>query len=284
MTVAPFARSAALLCLVALSGACSDPKSIFETPTSATPTPNGPPIPTPVSTIVDMVFEPRALNGGASGTGTAILTVPAPAGGLTLQLSTNDGAVAVPSVVTVPAGASRADFRVSSSPVARDTTVSVNATAGDRVVTRPLGVWAVLPTFFTWFSDAGDWVGSGEFGRMTTETAAFTASGSASEVNIRVNGTGLEFWGLTFAPVRGGQLHVGTYEGATRSAFRDNASPGLDVSGRSHGCNILAGRFEILEADFSGGQVRAFRARFQQHCENGSPALIGEIRFTSGAR
>ncbi|HEV8393612.1 MAG TPA: hypothetical protein VGQ37_05025 [Vicinamibacterales bacterium] len=278
------ARAAALLCLIGLSGACSDPKSIFESPSSPLPTPSGPAIPVPVATIVDVTFEPRALSGGASGTGTAILTVAAPAGGLGVQLSASDGAVTVPALVTVPAGASRATFPVSSGVVGRDASVSINAAVDGRVVTRTLAVYAVLPTFLTWFSDAGDWVGSGDFGRLTTETATFTASGSASGVDIRATGGSLEFWSLSFTPVRGGQLRVGTYENATRSAFRDNTSPGLDVSGRSHGCNTLAGRFEVLEADFSGGQVRLFRARFQQHCENGSAALIGEVRFTSGAR
>jgi hypothetical protein len=284
MRVVCAARAALLVCLALLSGACSDPKSIFETPTSPSTGPNGPPIPVPVATIVDMTFEPRALTGGASGTGTAILTVAAPAGGLAIQLSASDGAVSMPPAVMVPAGASRATFPVSSRAVGRDTSVSINAAADGRVVTRPLALYAVLPTFLTWFSDAGDWVGSGEFGRLTTEQATFSASGDATGVMIRILGSGVEFWNLTFAPVRGSQLRVGTYENATRSSFRDNSSPGLDIGGRSHGCNTLAGRFEILEADFSGGQVRLFRARFQQHCENGSAALIGEVRFTSGAR
>jgi hypothetical protein len=284
MRVLRAARPAVLVCLAVLSGACSDPKSIFETPTSPSTGPNGPPIPVPVSTIVDVAFEPRALNGGASGTGAAILTVPAPAGGLTVQLSASDAAVFVPAFVTVPAGAIRADFPVSSRAVARDTSVSINAAVDGRVVMRPLGVYAMLPTFLTWFSDTGDWVGGGDFGRLTTEQATFSGSGDSTGVTIRATGAGVEFWNLTFAPVRGSTFRLGTYENATRSAFRDNTSPGLDIGGRSRGCNTLAGRFEILEADFSGGQVRQFRARFQQHCENRSAALIGEVRFTSGAR
>jgi hypothetical protein len=273
----------AVLCLVALSSGCSDPKSIFDTPSSPSE-PNGPPIPVPVSTILDVVFEPRALAAGASGTGAAILTVPAPAGGLNLQLTTSDPVITVPSLITVPAGASRADFPVASRTVTRDTPVSVNAAVDSRVVTRTLSVWAVLPTFLSWFSDPGDWVGGGEFGRLTTETATFSASGGASGVDIRANVGTTEFWHLSFAPVRGSALRVGSYENATRAAFRDNVSPGLDVGGRSRGCNTLAGRFDVIEADFTGGQVRTFRARFQQHCENRSVALIGEVRFTSGAR
>jgi hypothetical protein len=173
---------------------------------------------------------------------------------------------------------------MSSRAVSRDTSVSVNAAVGSRVFTRTLGVWAELPTFLSWFSDPGDWVGGGEFGRLTTEQAVFSASGGAAGVDIRATGAGVEFWSLSFAPRRGSQLQVGSYENATRAAFRDNLSPGLDVGGRSRGCNSLAGRFDVIETDFSGSQVRRFRARFQQHCENRSAALIGEVRFTSGAR
>jgi hypothetical protein len=275
---------AALLCLAVLLAGCSDPKSIFETTSSPSPTPSGPPIPVPSSTIVDVTFDPRALSGEASGRGAAILTIPAPAGGMAVRLTTSDPLVSVPSLVTVPAGAGRVDFPISAGAVGRDTPVSVNAAVDDRTVTRTLQVWAVLPTFFSWFSDSGDWVGGGEFGRLTTETAVFSATGNTSQVDIRATAGGLEFWSLTFAPVRGGQLRVGSYENATRSAFRDNVSPGLDVSGRSRGCNTLAGRFDVLEADFTGSQVRTFRARFQQHCDNRSAALIGEVRFTSVAR
>ena len=276
--------SAALLCLVVLLGGCSDPTSIFEAPSSPLPVPSGPPIPVPVSTIVDVTFEPRALTGGASGAGVAILTVPAPAGGLVVQLTTSDPVLTMPPLVTVPAGASRGDFPASSRVVTRDTPVSVNAVVDGRVVTRTLGVWAVLPTFLSWFSDTGDSVGGGEFGRLTTETATFSATGNASGVDIQARGAGVEFWHLSFTPPRGGQLRVGSYENAMRSSFRDNVSPGLDVSGRSRGCNTVAGRFDVIEADFSASQVRTFRARFQQHCGNSSAALIGEVRFTSGAR
>lgn len=190
----------------------------------------------------------------------------------------------VPSVVTIPVGADRVDFPVSSRVVKRDTPVAVNAAVDARVVTRTIGVWAVLPTFFSWFSDAGDAIGRGEFGRFTTENATFSATGNASGVEIRVTSGVSEFWSLSFTPRRGGELRVGTYENAMRSAFRDNVSPGLDVSGRSRGCNTVAGRFDVLEAEFSGSQVRTFRATFQQHCSNSSAALLGEVRFTSGAR
>jgi hypothetical protein len=277
-------RSLALLCVALLATGCSDPKSIFETPPSSPSPVPGPPIPVPVSTIVDVTFEPRALTGGAAGSGTAVLTAPAPAGGLAVQLTTNDPTLTLPALVTVPGGANRADFPVSSRVVTGDTPVSVNAVVDGRVVTRTLGVWAVLPTFLTWFSDSGDWVGGGEFGRLTTETAVFSATGNATGVEIRATATGVEFWRLSFAPVRGDQLRVGSYENAQRASFRDNVSPGLDIGGRSRGCNTVAGRFDVIEADFSASQVRVFRARFQQDCDNRSAALVGEVRFTSGAR
>ena len=52
----------------------------------------------------------------------------------------------------------------------------------------------------------------------------------------------------------------------------------LDVSGDDRGCNTLTGTFTVHEATLdSGGNVVAFAADAQQHCEGGAPAL--RVRF-----
>lgn len=62
--------------------------------------------------------------------------------------------------------------------------------------------------------------------------------------------------------------------------FFDQA--GLSFSGNGRGCNRLTGRFDVLEAVYGlSGQVVSFAADFEQHCEGGTPALYGQIRYNS---
>jgi hypothetical protein len=110
----------------------------------------------------------------------------------------------------------------------------------------------------------------------------FSAFGDGTLVRVRVMGQGINFWFLEFSAPRGTRLRVGAYEDAMRSAFRDATRPGLDVGGQSRGCNTVAGRFEVQEVEFRpDGLVPRFRATFEQHCDNRSAALRGEVRFTA---
>jgi hypothetical protein len=48
------------------------------------------------------------------------------------------------------------------------------------------------------------------------------------------------------------------------------------------GCNTLTGNFVVREAVYDAtGQVQAFAADFEQHCEGGAAALVGSIRVNS---
>jgi len=56
----------------------------------------------------------------------------------------------------------------------------------------------------------------------------------------------------------------------------------LDVYGEGRGCNQLTGRFEVQEALFGpSGEIWAFAATFEQHCEGADAALFGEIRVAN---
>ncbi|MCW3100859.1 MAG: uncharacterized protein JWL77_6477 [Chthonomonadaceae bacterium] len=84
--------------------------------------------------IASIAFLPSGVLGGTSTNGTVTLSVPAPAGGLAVTLTSSDPAVTVPSPVTVPAGASSVTFLANTRPVAVLTQVTVSATsAGDAV-------------------------------------------------------------------------------------------------------------------------------------------------------
>lgn len=72
------------------------------------------------------------------------------------------------------------------------------------------------------------------------------------------------------------------YEGATRYPFQSPTTPGLSVSGTGRGCNTLTGRFDVLEAVYGAdGSVQRFAANFEQHCEGGTAALRGSVRYNA---
>ena len=78
-------------------------------------------------------------------------------------------------------------------------------------------------------------------------------------------------------------LVPGAYEDATRWPFQAAGAPGLDVHGEGRGCQVLSGRFVVLEATYDGsGKVQSFAADFEQHCENAVPALFGSVRYQAG--
>jgi probable HAF family extracellular repeat protein len=81
--------------------------------------------------VKTVTFSPNPAAGGATVAGTLTLECAAPASGVVVTLSSNNGAVAAPTVtaVAVPAGASSASFNVRTSPVATSTSVTIYATA-----------------------------------------------------------------------------------------------------------------------------------------------------------
>jgi hypothetical protein len=72
-------------------------------------------------------LNPLGVTGGTSATGTVLLTGPAPEGGTTVTLASDNAVVQVPLTLTVPAGANSAIFNVSTSPVAVISTATIAA-------------------------------------------------------------------------------------------------------------------------------------------------------------
>ena len=94
-------------------------KSIF---INVSPDPNAPPL------LQSMTITPTSVSGGTNATGTVFLSSPAPAGGISVTLSTSNAAVAtVPGIVTVPAGQTSANFTVTTFAVANNTVVTITA-------------------------------------------------------------------------------------------------------------------------------------------------------------
>jgi len=77
-----------------------------------------------------LAFNPTSVAGGASATGNLLFTYPAPAGGATLQLSSDNPLVQVSPSISVPDGATSAQFPVTTSSVAVITTATVTVSFG----------------------------------------------------------------------------------------------------------------------------------------------------------
>src|ERR1043166_5871672 len=79
----------------------------------------------------------ESVIGGTAFTGTVTLQAPAPAGGITIRLVSSDTSlVRPPATVTIPAGATDADFAIATSPVSASTRVTITpGTESDSGVT-----------------------------------------------------------------------------------------------------------------------------------------------------
>ena len=131
-------------------------------------------------------------------------------------------------------------------------------------------------------SQPGDYIGGGVQHTITPSTGAITAARNFDNgVTVQVNTSG-GVWTLAFAGPADALLVPGSYDNATRWPFQSPVDPGLSVSGMGRGCNTLTGSFVVREALYgSAGQVEAFAADFEQHCEGGAAALLGSIRVNS---
>lgn len=76
--------------------------------------------------LASLALNPASLTGGNSSSGNVTLNGPAPSGGAMVVLSSNNGAASVPASVTIPPGASAANFTVTTSGVASPTLATIS--------------------------------------------------------------------------------------------------------------------------------------------------------------
>jgi hypothetical protein len=96
--------------------------------------------------LSSLTVSPTAVQGGASVTGTATLTAPAPAGGALVTLSSANTAVAtLPTGITVPAGSTSATFTITTIAASASTPVTISATFGGTTRTTVLTVSGAPP-------------------------------------------------------------------------------------------------------------------------------------------
>jgi hypothetical protein len=270
-----FVTMFAWIAVLAVAG-CNQQVAVLETPVS--PSPTAAPISVPAQPqVAGISISPPGVLGGDGATGVVTLAGVAQVFPVTVSLSSNNEAAIVSSEATVPAGSSIGRFGVTTRRLPTDRTVMISASTPERTVTTNFEVWTIeAPVYFTYFSDEGDFVGRGGFGRFVPGTSTFSAVCDRNEVRILITAPGPQFWSATFRGPGSEPLRLDSYE-AVRAGFNGEL-PGLDISGQSRGCNMLDGRFFIQELDLRNNRVNLFRATFGQRCKGRDAELYGEVR------
>ena len=133
-------------------------------------------------------------------------------------------------------------------------------------------------------SEEGDWVGGGESVIYGSNDGTFTAETySSNSIKLRFDSSYYsDYWTLNIQAPEGSDIEQGRYDNATRWPFQASLVAGFDFSGNHRGCNTLASDFEVLEIEFSNGQLTKLAVDFTQYCEGRqSPPLTGVERFNS---
>jgi hypothetical protein len=136
-------------------------------------------------------------------------------------------------------------------------------------------------SFVTMLSDTGDYIGGGVPRFYFDGNASITLSGNSGYLTVSVSGGNLgDSFGMDFAAPPGEYLHPGLYTNAQRAPFREFGHPGIDISGDGRGCNEDGGRFDVKDIRTGANhQVQALWLTYEQHCENGTAALFGEVQY-----
>jgi uncharacterized repeat protein (TIGR01451 family) len=96
--------------------------------------------PEPKAELTNLSISDSGVTGGESTTGTVTLTLPAPANGFTVSLTSNRSEATVPSQVTVAAGATSATFEIMTVPVGNTVTATIKASAQGIDISRNLTI------------------------------------------------------------------------------------------------------------------------------------------------
>ncbi len=129
-------------------------------------------------------------------------------------------------------------------------------------------------------SDIGDYIGGGQSYSYAQTDAQISVSAAGGHLSINIRGD--QNWTGDFqVPNTLSQLQAGSYINLARYPFHDPTKGGLDWFGEGRGCNILSGWFVIDNVTYTSNVLTSIDLRFEQHCENSTPALHGQIHWTS---
>jgi uncharacterized repeat protein (TIGR03803 family) len=96
--------------------------------------------PAALPTLLSLYLDPWAVTGGSTATGTVSLSWAAPAGGAVVALTSSSHVASVPASVTVPQGATRASFTITTKRVKRASSATIVASYNGSVASATLGV------------------------------------------------------------------------------------------------------------------------------------------------
>lgn len=234
---------------------------------------NSPVAPTqPLNSVRALEIDSRAVFGGSATRGTITLEQ-AVAVETSIELAASDGAVAVPSSITVGAGASTTSFPIATHAVPGDTNVRITATLAGRPFVGSMTVWR-LGENDLWYERS-----NGALAHFTSENATFRAQCSGTVLNASVNDVDLIFGAPTIS-----KLRVGRYEDARSSASNVRPLLRLLLNVQSAvGCATFEtlGSFSIDELQVSRNTVRRFIASFEHHCPSNGNSIRGGVRLTN---
>ena len=192
----------------------------------------------------------------------AAMTIPSLPKGGTLNFS-------IPATIPADSGT----FSASMTAVAQGDPVTSNNTA-------TASVTATARNSVHLASDSGDYIGAGQIYDYTQTNAQFGVTASGGHLALQL--TGDQSWSGDFQlPQAFSQLTPGQYQNLTRYPFNDPAVGGLSWTGEGRGCNTVQGSLTITSATYSSGALVAIDLAFEQHCEGMTPALRGQIHWTS---
>lgn len=130
-------------------------------------------------------------------------------------------------------------------------------------------------------SQAGDYIGQGVTEILSTSNQ-YTVSGVITYLESFNIASATGSWTLNLRSPTNTPLTVGSYENVQRAPFAPAGVPGLEFTGNGRGCNTVTGRFDVLDAAHdASGNIQKMAVNFEQHCEGGTSALFGQLRYNS---
>jgi hypothetical protein len=138
------------------------------------------------ASFASLALSPTTVAGGTTSTATVTLTSAAPSGGASVALaSSNTAAASVPAQVTVPDGATRVTFGVTSKTVTATNSVTISASYGGVTRTAVLTISASTPSTDTVSVSRAEYVASK--GELSIEA---TSTSSSATLRVYVASTG----------------------------------------------------------------------------------------------
>ena len=144
----------------------------------------------------------------------------------------------------------------------------------------PAGATPAAGNYIYLQSDQGDFVGQG--GNYLHTQADSVLSMSSIGAHLRIGVQGDHSWNGEFQGMSSiAQLQPGYYPRLLRYPVNNPAAGGMDWSGDGRGCNISVDWFVIDSITYSGGALTSVDLRFEQHCDNDSGVLHGQVHWTA---